>query len=216
VGANEIISVNNKHTMSEHDNGTERKYSALDYIFDYEDGHGIIHRNIKFLYDTHPTGFARFSNKEGTMLQLYKPNVHINEEGKKLIRDAMTHPVDDIQEIHIKMGQEYSGPPRQLSPDFQLLRDVQLNEELDEHNTASNDHDKFDALIDMIYFAIGTCYLRGWDFREGWRRIHAKNMLKERAKDDNNKRGSAHDWVKPDGWTPPDLSDLVKIPEVIK
>lgn len=76
---------------------------------------------------------------------------------------------------------------------------------------AKNLEEQFDALIDLTYVAIGTAYLHGVDFDEGWRRVHEANMKKvrvERAAD--SKRGSTYDVVKPLGWAPPDLSDLVK------
>lgn len=70
---------------------------------------------------------------------------------------------------------------------------------------------QFDALIDLVYVALGTSYLHGTDFDEGWRRVHAANMSKVRAESaSDSKRGSAFDVVKPRGWKPADLSDLVK------
>lgn len=187
---------------------------TLDYVFDYEDGTGKTFSDLKFLYDIHPLGFGMFSDKSGHMLQLLKKNVHLNDEGKRLLRDAMRHPMDDVAEFHAKFGLAYDGPPRVLDDEMQILRDTQLDEELTEYAEAPDDEARFDALIDLVYFAIGTCVLRGWDFREGWRRVHARNMLKERAKSaSDSKRGSQFDVVKPPGWIPADLSDLVRIPE---
>jgi predicted HAD superfamily Cof-like phosphohydrolase len=70
---------------------------------------------------------------------------------------------------------------------------------------------QFDALIDLVYVALGTAYLQGFDFREGWRRVHEKNMCKIRAlRAEDSTRGSIkYDIIKPLGWTPADLSDLV-------
>jgi predicted HAD superfamily Cof-like phosphohydrolase len=98
----------------------------------------------------------------------------------------------------------------------------QLNE-LHEHTKAGNrwltrqneggrDLEKqFDSLIDLTYVALGTSYLHGFDFDEGWRRVHGANMAKVRAiASHESTRGSAFDVVKPKGWKPADLSDLVK------
>jgi predicted HAD superfamily Cof-like phosphohydrolase len=77
-------------------------------------------------------------------------------------------------------------------------------------DAVDNLHDMFDALIDLVYVALGTAYLHGFDFDEGWARVHAANMKKVRAEtDEQSKRGTSYDVVKPDGWEPPDLSDLV-------
>lgn len=70
---------------------------------------------------------------------------------------------------------------------------------------------QFDSLIDLVYVAIGTTYLHGIDFDEGWRRVHEANMKKVRvASAEGSKRKSKYDVVKPKDWTPADLSDLVK------
>ena len=70
---------------------------------------------------------------------------------------------------------------------------------------------QFDSLIDLTYVALGTSYLHGVDFDEGWRRVHEANMKKVRVENlADSKRNSKFDVVKPRGWTPPYLSDLVK------
>lgn len=70
---------------------------------------------------------------------------------------------------------------------------------------------QFDSLIDLVYVTLGTAYLHGVDFDEGWRLVHEANMKKVRVKNvSDSKRGSTYDVVKPKGWMPPDLSSLVK------
>jgi hypothetical protein len=141
----------------------------------------------------------------------------------------------DIQEFHEKFELEYSGPPRHLDPStLGHFRTKFMAEELGEYVTplkSSQDEfifrmeqmllrqhgltpqsleKQFDALIDLVYVAVGTAYLQGFDFNEGWRRVHAANMAKVRARlAVESARGSTYDVVKPQGWTPPDLSDLV-------
>jgi predicted HAD superfamily Cof-like phosphohydrolase len=68
----------------------------------------------------------------------------------------------------------------------------------------------FDALIDLVVFAMGTAYLHKFPWDEGWQRVFDANMKKVRAeKASDSKRGSAYDVVKPEGWRPPDLKDLL-------
>lgn len=70
---------------------------------------------------------------------------------------------------------------------------------------------QFDSLIDLVYVALGTSYLHGTDFDEGWKRVHAANMAKVRVQNiTDSARKSMYDVVKPKDWMPPDLSDLVK------
>lgn len=69
----------------------------------------------------------------------------------------------------------------------------------------------FDALIDLVYVALGTAHLLGYPWPHGWDRVQAANMAKVRAKADgsDSKRGSSFDVVKPEGWTPPDIEGLL-------
>lgn len=115
----------------------------------------------------------------------------------------------DIKDFHNKYGLSYGGPPRELPPDLADFREGFLEEEVDEYLAADTLALKLDALVDLVYVALGTALLHGFDFNEAWRRVHAANMLKVRAPSAaDSKRGSAHDVVKPAGWQPPDLSDL--------
>lgn len=77
----------------------------------------------------------------------------------------------------------------------------------------------FDALIDLVYVALGTAYLHGFNFPEGWRRVHEANMAKVRVENVEQSlagsgRGSVYDVVKPEGWLAPDHRDLV-VPFVV-
>lgn len=119
----------------------------------------------------------------------------------------------DIEDFHRKF--ELHGPqiPTQLPSDLHEFRVDFMLEELHEYRMAHNQGnivDQLDALVDLTYVVLGTAYLHGFDFNEAWRRVHAANMAKVRAASEvDSKRGSAYDVVKPEGWTAPDLSDLV-------
>ncbi len=133
----------------------------------------------------------------------------------------------DVIEFHTKFKIGYTGSPRSLDPRLNQYRTVFMAEELHEYNQAyiqilearyeGNHHppealaDQLDALVDLVYVALGTAHMHGFDFNEAWSRVHRANMLKqsvERAAD--SKRGSSFDVIKPKGWKAPDLLDLVK------
>lgn len=138
--------------------------------------------------------------------------------------------VEDIRDFHVKFGLDYNGLPRHLPEELLDFRIKFLEEELVEYKLASADlstelglpspnmrvvaellESQLDALIDLVYVALGTAHLAGFDFTEGWRRVHAANMAKVRATDPSqSKRGSSLDVVKPKGWQPPDHGDLVR------
>lgn len=118
-----------------------------------------------------------------------------------------------IEKFHAKFGLMYYGPPRNLEGELQTFRVGFMREELDEYEAAVSCYDlegQLDALVDLVYVALGTAYLQGFDFNEAFRRVHAANMKKVRAESSNqSKRGTQFDVVKPEGWTPPYLRDLV-------
>lgn len=144
--------------------------------------------------------------------------------------------VGDVAAFHHKFGlpqqREVVG---MLSRDDARFRTGFMREELKEYEDASKALDdlrshvarfgpsnledayveglanQLDALVDLIYVAIGTALFHGFDLREAWRRVQAANMAKMRAKADgsDSKRGSANDVVKPEGWKAPSHIELV-------
>jgi len=67
-----------------------------------------------------------------------------------------------------------------------------------------------DALADLLYVVYGLAHYMGLPMDLVFRLVHEANLKKERAKDaSESKRGSALDLVKPPGWEPPDLSEIL-------
>jgi predicted HAD superfamily Cof-like phosphohydrolase len=142
---------------------------------------------------------------------------------------------DDIKDFHERFGLSYDGPPRALSTEVGNFRSKFMAEELTEYITTEPEVQKIiaavinrawdfalegdlpplekqlDALVDLVYVALGTAVMHGFDFDEAWRRVHAANMQKVRATmAEESARSSILDVVKPPGWKAPDLSDLVQ------
>ena len=111
----------------------------------------------------------------------------------------------DIREFHEKFGMEYEGKPRKLSPELLEFRVNFMKEELLEYLQSTTLHDQLDALVDLTYVVLGTAYLQGFPFEEAWARVHAANMKKVKGP---SERSDKFDVIKPEGWTPPDLTDL--------
>ena len=102
-------------------------------------------------------------------------------------------------------------PGADLAPLGQLTR----LEELDEFNLAADSDDvpgMFDALIDLVYVALGTAHILNLPWEAGWDQVQRANMAKVRAAKDgsDSKRGSGWDVVKPDGWRAPDLEAVLQ------
>lgn len=126
----------------------------------------------------------------------------------------------DVADFHYKYGIQYEGPCRHLPAELYTFRLLRLKEELEEYNKAFDEsclEGSLDALVDLIYIALGNAHLHGFTpekFNEAWRRVHVANMAKELSHPGNpgkyGKLGDKRDIVKPPGWKAPDHSDLVK------
>lgn len=144
-------------------------------------------------------------------------------------------PIKDLEEFHRKFGLKGNVTPGALCVETAALRRKLLTEEVDEwweaqtlafyHTTRSPSHlersayesdlaEALDGLVDLAYVLFGTIHLHGFNriFGEAWYRVHQANMGKVRANSDgtNSKRRSPLDIVKPEGWEPPYIKDLVR------
>jgi len=141
------------------------------------------------------------TSPEGRIIQLL-------EQMEGLIMKTPTDLLGDVIEFHNKMELSYDGPPRHPGPERlkYLLEEV---EEMSSAYLAEDLHEALDALIDLIYFALGTVDLMGLSpvFYEAWGRVHAANMMKKQCGDPKKGKTGV---VKPKGWEPPYLEDLVE------
>jgi predicted HAD superfamily Cof-like phosphohydrolase len=126
---------------------------------------------------------------------------------------------DDVGDFHEKFDlpnvthARVSGPMGMPADLFQFRLKF-LKEELDEFQASMEYGDTagaFDALIDLVYVAMGTAHLLGFPWQEGWDLVQAANMAKERATSETaSERGGTWDIVKPEGWQPPDIEGLLQ------
>ena len=80
-----------------------------------------------------------------------------------------------------------------------------LQEELDEFKRAAEAQDMpkmFDALLDLVYVAMGTAVHMGLPWHEGWAEVQRSNMEKVKGM---TKRNHGKDVMKPEGWVGPRL-----------
>lgn len=120
----------------------------------------------------------------------------------------------DVSAFHFKFGLYYNGPPKQLSDTMQAYRIGFMQEELNEYTDAcaTGDMEKqFDALLDLVYVAMGTAVLHGFPWQDGWAEVQRANMAKVRATHaSQSKRGTQYDVIKPPGWTGPDIGRVLR------
>jgi predicted HAD superfamily Cof-like phosphohydrolase len=119
-----------------------------------------------------------------------------------------------VADFHKKFGLEPTSQPDFPVEQIWKLKNVHMQEELDELRAAAINGDLeeyFDGLIDLVYVALGAAYLAGLPFEQGFLRVHQANMTKVRAlRSSDSKRGSTYDIVKPAGFVAPTLTDLIR------
>lgn len=120
--------------------------------------------------------------------------------------------VADIAKFHAKFNIPQRAEGQPIDPDLMRFRIKFLAEELKEANIAaaeSNLPDFLDALVDLVYVAIGTAHVFNLDFQHAWRNVQEANMKKvNRSEENPGKRGHSSDIVKPAGWVAPTHEEL--------
>ncbi len=87
---------------------------------------------------------------------------------------------DDVDDFHARFDVPVDVPFVQ-GDSHEKCRTSLITEEYWEYLDAIHAQDPvaaFDALIDLVYVCVGAARTWGWDFDEGWRRVHESNMSK--------------------------------------
>ena len=109
-----------------------------------------------------------------------------------------------VKAMHAKFGLANTGKPWHLEPHEKAFRVKALQEELDEYNLANTLVDEYDALLDLIVFAVGTLDRQGLPLLEGFEKVMKANMAKEVGQNGEKRGGFKRDLVKPKGWVGPE------------
>jgi predicted HAD superfamily Cof-like phosphohydrolase len=119
-----------------------------------------------------------------------------------------------VADFHKKFGLDPTEQPDFPFEEIWILKNNHMQEELNEIRAAAingNLEEYFDGLIDLVYVALGAAYLANLPFEQGFLRVHQANMTKIRAlRQEDSKRGSTYDIVKPAGFVAPTLTDLIR------
>jgi predicted HAD superfamily Cof-like phosphohydrolase len=142
----------------------------------------------------------------------------------KGFKDGIDHHLNQLEKFQTAFNSTYNEEPTLLTDNEWLLRHELLNEELTEYFIACENGDKvgiLDALVDIEYVLKGTIVSHGMQnvFNEAFKRVHENNMSKlVDGKPLINEVGTEHydpsksigKVLKPKGYKPVDLSDLVQ------
>lgn len=101
--------------------------------------------------------------------------------------------------------------PTKLRGSGRLMRSKHLLEELQEFTDATTAFDQADALVDLVYVALGGLIQMGMCPGAAFEEVHRTNMLKRRGAQAKRPDSCGYDAVKPKGWTAPDLKKLLLV-----
>lgn len=114
----------------------------------------------------------------------------------------------NIFEMVKQFHEKYELEQQPNNYELQRARIRHMIEELQEYIKGHKDGDReqqLDAIVDLIYVALGTAYYEGFDFNKAFEEVHSCNMKKIRKSTDRSK----WDVVKPEGWQAPNLKEFV-------
>lgn len=121
--------------------------------------------------------------------------------------------IEDVYEFNQKIiGTKQPEKFSVLNRERLLFALTAMYEELNEFtvaNNCGNVGEALDAMIDLIYFALGRCYEMGItieQFEKCWNVVQEKNMAKKRG---TKNRGTDQDAMKPEGWQAADLGEIL-------
>lgn len=121
--------------------------------------------------------------------------------------------LNDVYEFNQKIiGITPPNIPTILSKERLLFALTAMYEELHEFTLASNENnigEAVDAMIDLIYFALGRCYEMGISkekFEKCWSIVQEKNMQKKKG---TKNRGTSIDAMKPNNWKAANLNEIL-------
>ena len=110
---------------------------------------------------------------------------------------------NDVREFHDKFGHPVASEPKMIDKKRALSRAKWRNEEVAEFLIADNIYEQADAMIDLMYFALGTMVEMGLEADELFSTVQQANMAKlwpDGKPHYNPKDGKV---IKPEGWEDP-------------
>lgn len=109
---------------------------------------------------------------------------------------------DQVRDFHTRFGHPVAAGPVMLTPERAAARAAWMREEVDEFLEAREVVDQADAMIDLIYFAVGTLVEMGVRPAPLFEIVHRANMTKlwedglPRYREDGK-------TIKPPAWVDP-------------
>ena len=110
---------------------------------------------------------------------------------------------NDVKEFHEKFGHPVAKQPVMISKKRALSRAKWMNEEVAEFLIADDIYEQADAMIDLMYFALGTMVEMGLEADELFEIVQRANMAKLWPDGKPHYNPKDNKGIKPEGWEDP-------------
>lgn len=92
---------------------------------------------------------------------------------------------------------------------IELYRKLVAEEFFEFVNAKDSNEERLDACMDMIWVILGYCYMKGYNVDGAWNEVARSNLCKIDPSTGKVIKREDGKVLKPEGWTPPDLSKFV-------
>jgi len=110
---------------------------------------------------------------------------------------------NDVKEFHEKFGHPVAEQPVMIAKKRALSRAKWMNEEVAEFLIAEDIYEQADAMIDLMYFALGTMVEMGLEADELFDIVQKANIAKLWPDGTPHYNPKDNKVIKPEGWEDP-------------
>lgn len=139
----------------------------------------------------------------------------MDKKTEEAANGIMNHMAAGVEKFNREIiGLPIPNEPSLLTPERHKFRTGHLSEEMVEllkDHEAGDIDGVADALIDLIYVALGYLVEMGLTPQPLFDEVQAANMRKQRGEQSKRPGSLGYDAVKPEGWTGPDFADYLKL-----
>ena len=122
----------------------------------------------------------------------------------------MTNPFKDQEKFMIASDQSVDKMNQQQFNMYLRLIEEEA-EELNQGIRNNNRTEVLDALTDILVVTIGAIHSAGFDAEGAWNEVMRTNFAKIDADTGKVRKREDGKVLKPEGWTPPELSQFLKV-----
>lgn len=124
----------------------------------------------------------------------------------ELLRDRIKFLLEEVAELAVSGGMRIDVEAADGFTGEPAIHNHRLRVNRFSGGPGGNLANQADALVDLVYVALGTAVMMGLPWQELWSDVHAANLRKVRGR---TKRDMPLDLMKPEGWIGPQTASIL-------